>query len=431
MKINLVNGLRSVILLGSLAYGALALAQIQPLDRIAVIVNNDVIMQSQLDQRIREVRSTIAQRGVEMPEDVLRQQVLERLIVESLQLQLAERAGVRISDEELNEAMETIAQRNGLSLAQFQQALAKDGLDPTDARNQIRREMQISRVRQGIVNERIQISEQEVRNFLASDFGKIQLSEEYHLANILIPIQEAASSSEIQQAERLANSVYDQSLHGTDFGRLAVAHSASENALEGGDMGWRKAVQLPPPFDDMIPRLPVGGVTEPVRTPPGFILLKLLEKRGGERQVRDEVHVRHILIKPSEVRNEQETRQIIERLHERILAGESFAELAGSYSEDPGSALNGGDLSWIDPEMLVPEFRRMMQITPSGELSEPFRTQYGWHVLQVLGRRATDSSEDIRHQQAMNLLRSRRFDEELQSWLRQIRDEAYVDIKQP
>ncbi len=416
-----------------LLLGLLALplqAEVRPLDRIAIIVNNDVIMKSQLDQRIREVRNTIQKRGAEMPpEDVLLQQVMERLIVESLQLQLADRAGVRISDEELNEAIGNIAQRNGLTELQFMNALAQDGLDTRAAREQIRREMLISRVRQGVVNERIQISDQEIRNFMASDLGKIQMSEEYHLANILIPVQEAASAADIQKAGQLAMSLYEQTRHGVDFGRLAVAHSASENALEGGDMGWRKAIQLPPPFDELVQHLPVGGVTEPVRTPPGFIMIKLLEKHGGERQIRDEVHVRHILVKPSEVRTEQEARQMIQKLYDRIMAGESFTELAGAYSEDPGSALNGGDLNWIDPEVLVPEFRRMMQNTPSGELSVPFRSQYGWHILQVLGRRATDSSEDIRRQQAMNILRGRRFDEELQSWLRQIRDEAYVDIK--
>src|SRR5690606_34940672 len=202
-----------------------------------------------------------------------------------------------------------------------------------------------------------------------------------------------------------------------------------ENALEGGEMGWRKAAQLPPPFDSMIRQLNPGEVTEPVRTPGGFIILKLIEKRGGETQVRDEVHVRHILIKPSEIRSEEETRRLVERLHQRIVAGEDFAELAKSFSEDPGSALNGGDLNWIDPEALVPEFREVMNNTASGELSKPFKSPYGWHVLQVMGRRATDSSVQFREQQAANLLRNRKYDEELQTWLRQIRDEAYVETK--
>jgi peptidyl-prolyl cis-trans isomerase SurA len=194
-------------------------------------------------------------------------------------------------------------------------------------------------------------------------------------------------------------------------------------------MGWRKAAQLPPPFDSLVRELAVGEFTEPVRTPPGFIIVKVLEKRGGETQVRDEVHVRHILIKPSAIRSEDEARLLVKRLRERILAGEDFAELARNFSEDPGSALNGGDLNWIDPNSLVPEFRQVMANTASGELSQPFQSPYGWHILEVLGRRATDTSEEFREQQARNLLRNRRYDEELQAWLRQIRDEAYVEIK--
>ncbi|MCY1514920.1 Chaperone SurA [compost metagenome] len=194
-------------------------------------------------------------------------------------------------------------------------------------------------------------------------------------------------------------------------------------------MGWRKAAQLPSPFDSMIGALQPGEVTEPMRTPGGFIILKLLEKRGGGTQVRDEVHVRHILIKPSEIRSEAEAQRLAERLYERIQSGEDFGELAKNFSEDPGSALNGGDLNWIDPNALVPEFREVMARTGSGELSQPFKSPYGWHVLQVLGRRATDSSEQFREQQALNVLRNRKYDEELQAWLRQIRDEAYVEIK--
>lgn len=429
MKNKLSDCLRP-LLLGAVFLSSVVQADVQPLNRVVAIVDNDVIMQSQLDQRVREVEQTIAKRGAEAPpRDVLQQQVLERLIVENLQLQIGDRSGIRITDEELNQAMGSIAQRNNLSLDQFRAALARDGLSYDDARNQIRREMIISRVRQRRVAERIQVTEQEVQNFLASDLGKLQLSEEYRLANILIPVPEGASPQVIQAAGKRVGEVYNQLRSGADFAQLAISSSASETALEGGEMGWRKAAQLPPPFDSMIGALSVGEVTEPVRTPGGFIILKLLEKRGGSNAVRDEVHVRHILIKPSEIRSEEETRRLVERLYQRIVAGEDFAELAKNFSEDPGSALNGGDLNWIDPQTLVPEFRDVMANTATGQLSKPFKSAYGWHVLEVLGRRATDSSEQMREQQAMNLLRNRKYDEELQSWLRQIRDEAYVEIK--
>ena len=429
VKTKLSDRLRP-LLLGAALLAATAQAQVRPLDRVVAIVDNDVVMQSQLDARLREVQQTIDKRGGALPpEGVLGQQVLERLIIENIQLQIGERSGIRITDEELNQAMGTIAQRNGMSLEQFRDALARDGLSYADARDQVRREMIISRVRQRRVAERIQVTDQEVQNFLASDLGKMQLSEEFRLANILIPVSEGASSSEIQAADRQAQELYQQLQQGADFVQLAVSRSASENALEGGEMGWRKAGQLPPPFDSMISQLNPGEVTEPVRTPGGFIILKLIEKRGGDTQVRDELHVRHIMIKPSEIRSEEETRRLVERLYQRIVDGEDFAELAKSFSEDPGSALNGGDLSWIDPNALVPEFREVMNNTASGELSKPFKSPYGWHVLQVMGRRATDSSAQFREQQAANLLRNRKYDEELQAWLRQIRDEAYVETK--
>ena len=418
------------LLLGAVFLTSAAQAQFQSIDRVVAIVDNDVIMYSQLDQRLREVEQTIGKRGGQLPpQDVLQQQVLERLIVENLQLQIGDRSGIRITDEELNQAMASIAQRNRLTLEQFRAALARDGLSYDDAREQIRREMVISRVRQRRVGERIQVTDQEVQNFLASDLGQMQLSEEFRLANILIPVPEAASPDEIRAAAQKTSQVYDSLRGGADFAQTAMSSSASENALEGGEIGWRKAAQLPPAFAELIRTLSVGDITEPVRTPSGFMIVKLLEKRGGDTQVRDEVHVRHILIKPNEVRSEEETRRLVERLYERIVAGEDFATLAKSFSEDPGSALNGGDLNWIDPNSLVPEFREMMAKTPSGQLSEPFKSPYGWHVLEVLGRRATDSSEQYREQQAMNVLRNRKYDEELQAWLRQIRDEAYVEIK--
>ena len=429
VKTKLSNCMRP-LLLGALLITTGAQAQVQPLNRVVAIVDNDVVMQSQLDARLREVQQTIAQRGAALPpEHVLSQQVLERLIIENIQLQIGERSGIRITDEELNQAMETIAQRNGMNLDQFRSALAADGLSYMDARDQIKREMIISRVRQRRVAERIQVTDQEIQNFLASDLGKMQLSAEFRLANILIPVPEGASPSAIQAAERQAQEVYQQLQQGADFAQLAIAQSASETALEGGEMGWRKAGQLPPPFDRMISALGVGQVTEPLRTPGGFIMLKLLDKRGGDSQVRDEVNVRHILIKPSEIRSEADAQRLAERLYQRIKAGEDFAELAKNFSEDPGSALNGGVLSWIDPNALVPEFRAVMEQTPAGELSKPFKSPFGWHVLEVLGRRATDTSEQFREQQAANLLRNRKYEEELQAWLRQIRDEAYVETK--
>lgn len=429
VKTMLIKPLSALVLASSLLVSTGYAAE-QPLDRVAAIVDNDVVMYSQYQTRLKEVQQTISKRGVEIPpEEVLRQQVLERLIIDAIQLQMAERSGIRISDEELSASMATIAERNGLSQQEFEQALAADGLSLQDAQEQIRQEMTISRVRQYRVAERIQVTDQEVQNFLASDLGKMQLAEEYHLANILIPVPDGANNEELAKAQSDVESIVKQLAQGGDFTQLAIRYSASENALDGGEMGWRKAAQLPPPFDRMLGSMAVGQVTEPTRTAGGIIMLKLLDKRGGEAAYRDETLARHILLKPSEIRSPDATQKLATRLYERLRSGEDFAELAKQFSEDPGSALNGGDLNWVDPNSLVPAFREEMARTAIGELSKPFESQFGWHVLQVIDRRSTDSSEQMREQQAINLLRNRKYDEELQTWLRQIRDEAYVEIK--
>ena len=429
VKTMLIKPLSALILVSTMLAGTAHAAE-QKLDRIAAIVDNDVVMLSQYQARLKEVQQTISKRGVEVPpDDVLRQQVMERLIIDAIQLQIAERSGIRVSDEELSASMATIAERNGMTQKEFEQALSADGLSLEDAQEQIRHEMIISRVRQYRVTERIQVTDQEVQNFLASDLGKMQLAEEYELANILVPVPDGATSAELEQAQKTVATIVQKLKNGGDFSQLAISYSASENALEGGDMGWRKAAQLPPPFDRLVGEMTVGQVTEPTRTPGGIIMLKLLDKRGDQVMYRDEVHVRHILLTPSEIRSPEATQKLANRLYERLSNGEDFAALAKQFSEDPGSALNGGDMNWVDPNSVVPEFREEMARTEIGQLSKPFASQFGWHVLQVLDRRSTDSSAQMREQQALNLLRNRKYDEELQTWLGQIRDEAYVEIK--
>lgn len=429
VKTMLIKPLSALVLVSTMLAGTVHAAE-QKLDRIAAIVDNDVVMLSQYQTRLKEVQQTLSKRGVEVPpDDVLRQQVMERLIIDAIQLQIAERSGIRVSDEELSASLATIAERNGLTQKEFEQALAADGLSLEDAREQIRNEMIISRVRQYRVTERVQVTDQEVQNFLASDLGKMQLAEEYELANILVPVPDGATSAELDQAQKTVATIVQKLKNGGDFSQLAISYSASENALEGGDMGWRRAAQLPPPFDRLVGEMSIGQVTEPTRTAGGIIMLKLLDKRGDQVMYRDEVHVRHILLTPSEIRSPEATQKLANRLYERLRSGEDFAALAKQFSEDPGSALNGGDMNWVDPSSVVPEFREEMARTAIGQLSKPFASQFGWHVLQVLDRRSTDSSAQMREQQALNLLRNRKYDEELQTWLGQIRDEAYVEIK--
>ena len=405
-------------------------AQMVELDRVAAIVDNDVVMQSQVEERMHTIRQQLNERGTELPpEDVLRTQVIDRLVLESIQLQMGERAGIRIDDASLNQTVQQVAERNGVSLEQFRAALERDGISYNQAREQIRREMVINRVRQRRVAERIQVSDQEVRNFLNSEMGRYQTSADYRLAMIVLPVSENASSEEARNKAEIAEEIYQELSEGADFTRLAVSRSGGEHALEGGELGWRKAAQLPPAFANAVDDLEIGGTTPPLRSPAGFHILKLLEKRGGDNLLVDEFNVRHILIKPSEIRSEAEAAQLIQRLYERIRAGESFETLARSFSEDPGSALNGGSLNWVTADAMVPEFRDVMTMTPQDQVSAPFQSQFGWHILQVQDQRQVDMTDEMREQQARNLLQNRKFDEELQTWLLEIRDEAYVEIK--
>ncbi|AQZ94499.1 peptidylprolyl isomerase [Halopseudomonas phragmitis] len=405
-------------------------AQVVPLDRVAAIVDNDVVMASQVEQRMHSVRLQLQERGTSAPPDsVLREQVIERLVLESIQLQMAERAGIRIDDASLNQTMQQVAERNGLTLDQFRAALERDGISYAEARDQIRREMIINRVRQRRVAERIQVSDQEVRNFLNSEVGRFQMSADYRLAMIVLPISDSASQADVERVAQAAAEIHQELSAGADFTTLAVSRSGGDTALEGGELGWRKAAQLPGPFATAVGRLEVGEITQPIRSPAGFHILKLLEKRGGDSQLVEEFQVRHILIKPSEIRSEQEAEQLVRRLYERIQNGEDFATLARAFSEDPGSALNGGSLNWISPDMMVPEFRDMMLDTPQNRVSLPFQTQFGWHILEVQDSRRVDMTEEMREQQAINLLQNRKYEEELQSWLLEIRDEAFVEIR--
>lgn len=428
-----IKPMKALCLALALATGS-SLAAEQPLDRIAAIVDDGIIMHSQYTKRLNEVRNTIAQRGGEQPpEDELRQQVLDRLILDELQLQIAERSGIRIGDEELNATIQSLAERNNTSPQQFLQSLAEAGnMSVHNVREQIRQEVTINRVRQYRVSEQIQVTEQEVKNFLNSALGQMQLADDYHLANILIPLPDNPTADEISQAQARVNEVLQRLDKGEDFQQLAVRFSASENAFDGGDMGWRKAAQLPPPFDSAVAQMQPGDVSEPMRTAGGIILIKLLDKEGADNaSYREEVRVRHILLKPSEIRSPEATEQLAQRIYERLKNGEDFAGLARQFSEDPGSARNGGELDWVSPESLVPAFRETMAQTAIGELSHPFASQFGWHVLQVLDRRFSDSTLEQREQQALNLLHSQKYEEELQLWLREIRDEAYVEIKEP
>jgi len=402
------------------------------IDRIAVIVDEDVIMQSEIDERLGPIKAQLAaQPNARTPSDeALQEQIIERLIVESLQLQTADRAGVRVSDDELNQALLGIARQNNMSLDQFRVALANDGMSWSQMREQVRREFAINRVQQGMMRRRIQVTEQEINNFLASELGETVTSDEFRLGHILLDLPSDPRADDIRLTRDKAEQLLGELESGADFGSLAIEHSAGQNALNGGDMGWRKPVQLPSIFSDLVEQMAVGEVKGPIKSGRGFHLIKLIEKRGAQAEgMIAQTQVRHVLIKPNEIRSELEAFELAKSLRKEIVDGREFAEVAKLYSDDPGSALSGGDLGWAQAGIYVPEFESTMHAAEIGDISEVIKTQHGYHFLEVTGRRIEDFSERFKMGQAENYLRNQRFDEELESWIREIRDEAFVEIK--
>ncbi len=402
------------------------------LDRIAAIVDDDVIMQSEVDARIEQVRTQLAANpeAAMPPQDVIRDQVIERLIVEDLQIQMGNRAGVRVSDDQLNAALQRIAAQNNLSLIQFRAAIEQDGISYASMREQIRKEMIISQVQQGVMNSRIEISDQELKNFLASEVGETITADEYRLSHILLPFPDQATPDQIRDVKSKADALIQRLKRGENFQSIAVAESSGQNAVNGGDLGWRKPVQLPTMFADVAQELTVGEVRGPIRSGSGFHIIKLVEKRGAaaEGQV-PQTRVRHVLIKPSEIRTDLEARELAESLRAEVVNGRDFEEVAKLNSEDPGSALSGGDLGWERAGVYVDAFEQHISNTAIDEISPVFKSEHGYHFLEVRGRRVEDFSDQFRRSQAENYLRNQKFDEELDNWLREIRQEAFVDIR--
>lgn len=401
------------------------------MDKIIAVVDDDVIMESELTLRRNAVQSQLSSAQQRLPaEDILNKQIVERLIVESLQLQMAERAGVRISDEELNGAMLSIAQQNKLSLADFRIQIENDGISYVDMRDQIRRELAINRVQQGVMRRRIQVSEQEIKNFLSSEVGELVTADEFRLSHILLPIPEDADADAIRHVKDEAEKLIHDLSDGADFNTKAIEMSAAPDALDFGDLGWRKAVQLPTMFTDIAPQMEVGEVRGPIRSGSGYHILKLMQKRGAQAEGQiPQTQVRHILIKPSEILNDEEAADLAESLRQEIVNGRDFEEVAKLNSDDPGSALSGGDLGWNKAGTFVPEFEGQMNHVEMHVLSPVFRSQHGYHFLEVTGKRIEDFSDRYRMGQADSYLRNQKFEEELQTWLRELREDAFVEIR--
>lgn len=400
------------------------------LDRIVAVVDDSVILQSDLDDMMATVKRQMKQEDGQMPpDDVLRKQVLERLIMMRLELQYAERTGIRVDDEALNAALNNIAQQNKMSLGDFRLALEREGFDFARFRENIRNQMIITRLQQRQANSMVTVTDQEVDNFLANEKNQGGVADEYKLAHILIAVPEGATPDKIQAARAKAQRVLNELRGGADFRKMAVSVSDDQQALEGGDLGWRSKAQIPSLFVDVITHMKPGDTSDLIRSPSGFHIIKLYDHRGSDQHTITQTHARHILIRTNDLVSDDDARERLAQLKQRIEGGDDFAALARAHSDDPTSAAKGGDLGWVNPGDLDPQFEEVMNGLAPGKLSEPFRTQYGWHIVQVLARREHDDSAEYRRNTAREMIRKRKAEEEVEVWLHRLRDEAYVEYR--
>ena len=405
-------------------------AKIELIDRVIAVVDSGIIMESELNQRVQDIIGRLRSEGTELPpKDLLVEQVLERLIIEEIQLQIAERAGVKISDAELNRALSMIASNNSMNLEQFKESMDANKDSYNDLRRSVRKELIIQRVQRGKVGANIEISEQEIENFLNSQEGRSRLAEQYNVQQILLSLKNEAEEALVRSTEKKGLDIIKRYNDGESFEKLAATYSADQNALEGGSLGWRRASELPTLFSDVVVKLRVGEVSELIRSGAGYHIIRLAEKKGDVVKFEDQTLVRHILVQPSEIRSEKQTKELINEVYERLNQGEKFKQLARQYSEDPGSKMEGGDLGWSKSNTFDPAFEAVMNSIEIGELSKPFKSQFGWHILEVLDRRNEDVSDNVRKNRAYQIIFERKFEQELQRTLIELRSEAYVDIK--
>jgi len=400
------------------------------LNRIVAIVNDDIVLQSELDAEITRVMAQLREKQTEPPpRPVLEKQVLERIIINHLQLQLAESTGVKVDDTTLNNKMQEVARGNGVTLTQFREVLEREGFDYAAFREELRQQLIINQLRQQIIGSYTKVSDQEVDNLLANLEAAGQGNVQYRLAHILIATPEGASPEEIELARVRAEKILASLRAGADFSQVAIAESDGQTALEGGDIGWRSLGQMPTLFVAPLKTMQPGDISDPIRSPSGFHIIKLMEQQGSERHVVEQTHVRHILLKTDALHTDEDNRIRIGQLEQRLRGGEDFATLAKSNSQDTVSAAKGGDLGWISPGDLVPKFEEVMDSMAPGQISTPFETEFGWHILEVLGRREHDSTEEYKRSKARQLIRARKADEQTFLWLRRLRDEAYVEYR--
>ena len=407
-------------------------AEVETWDSIAAIVNDDVVLVSEIQDRYSNYLNQAEAQDIDPsalpPKDVILNQIIERLIMESIQMQEAELRGIVVSDEDLAQGIERYAGSINVTPEYFREELERQGVNFREFREDMRRQLLLNQVQQKIVQQRIFISMQDIREFRNSPVFQEIASEEYRIGHILLTISDSNNNRVVSNAKRQAEEIVRELRAGANFASMAVQHSSSNTALEGGDLGWRKADQVPSLFSDVIQNLGVGETADPIENPIGIHIVQLLEKRGASTEKRMSTNLRHILIQPSTILPEEEALELAQDLRRRIMEGEAFAELAIEYSDDPGTALAGGELGWNSATNFVPEFGEVLDNTEIMEVSEVFKTEFGYHILEVLDRKEEDLTEDALNNLAYQAIFNQRFDETHQAWLKEIRDRAYVKI---
>ena len=429
MKLSQRLWLAVVLLAAPAVFNSAAAETPAVIDRIVAVVDDNVILQSELDQGIQFAQGQMRERGITPPPDnALAGQVLERLILVRVQTDRAAAAGIKIDDRELNEVISNIARQNKMSVAEFADSVKRDGMDFGALREEVRNEILINRVREKEVDSRIVVTDQDINQFLAAQGGDDD--NEYQLSHILVAVPDGASPEVHEKARAKAEALLKRLRAGEDFAQIAAANSDGQQALQGGDLGWRKGSSLPTAFANVAPKLKVGDISDVIAASNGFNIIKLVNERtAGERQTVVETHARHILLTPNAIRNEDATRAQAFELYDRLQKGEDMAPLARKYSDDPGSKNSGGDLGWQPSAIYAPEFQSRIDALQPGQMSQPFHSQFGWHIAQVLDRRTRDITEEARRGKARQTIMQRKEGEEYDSWVRRLREEAYVEYR--
>jgi len=402
----------------------------QLLDGVAALVNDGIVLTTELDREMQRIVGRLNEQGTPVPDmNTLMPQVLERLVITRIQLQRAERIGIQIPDETLNFALSNVAQRNGISLSELPILLAEQGIDYSGYRAELREQLAVEQLRQRDVMGRIVVTPRELDEFIERQQGRASSSEEFALSHILISTAAGASGQEISVAEQRINEIHERAINGESFAELAVAFSDGQNALEGGSLGWRRGDELPTLFANVVPGLQHGQVSEPLRSASGFHIVRLDDSRGTEPVMEQQTWARHILIATNAVLDNEAVKQKLLEIRQQIIDGDEFEAVAKVISEDPGSAVDGGDLGWQGPDTFVPEFQAICDTLEIDEISQPFQTSFGWHLIQLIDRRLHDTTEEVERQRAVMAIRNSKLEEETELWARRLRDQAFVEYR--